>query len=96
MRARHVVRIGAVTRAAVATLMGGDALGVMEHLDGAAGDTHIDLSADQRMRHRIVEALDLDVIIDPHAGEPPLGELVIARRQGVQRIAFDAREPSAS
>src|SRR5215472_14461479 len=40
MRARHVVRIGAMTRAAVATLMGGDALGVMEHLDDAAGDAH--------------------------------------------------------
>ncbi len=36
MRARHVVRIGAVTRTAPGTLMSDDALGVMEHLDGAA------------------------------------------------------------
>jgi hypothetical protein len=47
--------------------MGGDALCVMEHLDGATGDTYIDLSADQRVRHGLVEALDLDVIIEPDA-----------------------------
>src|SRR5260370_37047837 len=64
MRARHVVRIGAVARAAVATLMGGDALGVVEHLDGAAGDAHIDLSADQRVRPRVVAARDLGVRIE--------------------------------
>src|SRR6202030_1191138 len=34
MRARHVVRIGAVTRAAVATLMSSNAFGVVEHFDG--------------------------------------------------------------
>jgi hypothetical protein len=50
MRARHVLWIGAMTAAAIATLMGGDALGAMEHLDDAAGDAQVDLGADQARR----------------------------------------------
>src|SRR5580658_8962056 len=96
MRARHVLWIGAMTAAAIATLMGGDALGAMEYLDGAAGDAQVDLGADQRVRHRVVEALDLDVIVDAHAGKPPFGERVLARRQGAERFPLDAREQIAA
>jgi hypothetical protein len=41
-----------VPPAAIAALMGGDARGAMEYLDGAAGDAQVDLGADQRVRHR--------------------------------------------
>jgi hypothetical protein len=44
--------------------MGGDVFGMMGHFDGAAGAAHIELSSDQQMRQRVVEALDLDVIIE--------------------------------
>ena len=67
----------------------------MEHLDGAAGDAQVDLGADQRVRHRVVEGVRLDVIIEPDAGEPPFGVLVIGRRQRSQRRPLDAREQIA-
>src|SRR6266581_8193418 len=44
------------------------------------------------MRHRVVEAFDLDVIVEPDAGETPLGELVIGWRQRAQRRPLDACE----
>ncbi len=43
--------------AAIAPLMSGDALAAVEHLDRAGRATDVDLLADQRMRHRIEEAL---------------------------------------
>lgn len=51
--------------AAIAVLMDGDALGTMEHLDGAGGDVQVDLGTDQHVRYRVVEAVDLDVVVDP-------------------------------
>jgi hypothetical protein len=84
-----------VQPAAIAALMGGDALGAMECLDGAGGDAQVDLGADQRVRHRVVEAVDLDVVVEPNAGEPPLGELVIALWQRSQRRPLNAGEQIA-
>jgi hypothetical protein len=48
-----VIRIGAVPASAEAALLGGDALTAMEHLDGVAGEAHVDLLADERVRHRV-------------------------------------------
>ena len=45
MRARHVVGIGAMPAAAIAALMGGDALAAMEHLDGAGRQTRTSTSS---------------------------------------------------
>ena len=64
VRARHVIRIGAVPASAEAALMSRDPLAAMEHLDGAAGQAHVDLRADQRVRHRVEEALGLDMIVE--------------------------------
>ena len=52
MGTRHVIGIGAVPAPAVAALMSGDPLAAVEDLDGAAGQAHVDLLADQGVRHR--------------------------------------------
>ena len=96
VRAGHVIGIGAVPTAAVAALMHGDPLAAMEQLDGAAGRADVDLLADQAVRHRVEEALDLDVIVDADAGEPPFGELVVLARQRCQRRALDGLEEVAA
>src|SRR5665213_1717356 len=53
MGARHVVRIGAVTRPAMAPCMGGDPFAAVEYLDRARRQAGVDLLAEQRMRHRV-------------------------------------------
>ena len=45
--------------------MGGDAIAAMEQLDRARRDPRPQRLAQQRMRHRVVMLLDLDVIIEP-------------------------------
>ena len=78
--------------AAIAPLMRSDAPAAVEHLDRAGRDADVDLLADQRMRHRVEEALDLDVIVEPDPGETPLGELVVRLRQRLEGRPLDARE----
>jgi len=92
MRAWHVLGRGAVTPTSIAALMGRDALGAMEHLDGTAGDAHVDLGTDQRVRHRVKEAIKFDMIIGPDARQAPFSELVVGLRQGPQRGLFNACE----
>lgn len=77
VRAWHVVTVGAVARAAIAPRMGRYPSAVVEHLNGARGGAGIDLLADQRMRHRIIKARDLDMIVDADTGEVPLGILIV-------------------
>ena len=45
--------------------------------------------ADQRVWNRIEEAVDLDVIIEIDAGEPPFRELLVLVRQLLQGGALD-------
>jgi hypothetical protein len=45
----------------------------MEQLDGARSDAGLDLLTQQPVRHRVVMALDVDVIIERHATDPPFG-----------------------
>nr|POE54667.1 hypothetical protein CFP56_78537 [Quercus suber] len=82
--ARHVLGIGAVPGAAVAPIMGGDALAAVEHLDGAGREAHVDLLADQGVGHRVQEARGLDVIVEVDPRQPPLGEDVRGCRQRQQ------------
>jgi hypothetical protein len=49
----------------------------VEHLDGARGGAGIDLFADQRVRYRVIEARDLDVIVNADPGQVPLGILIV-------------------
>jgi hypothetical protein len=55
-------------------------------------DADIDLFADQGVRHRIEEALDLDVVIKADAGQPPFGIDVFRCRQRLQRWMLDRLE----
>jgi hypothetical protein len=89
MGAGHVLGIGAVEPAAIAPGMSGDALAAVEHLDGVCGDADVDLLADQGVRHRIEEALYLDVVIKADAGQPPFAVDVFRNRQ--RFAAPDAR-----
>ena len=82
MRAWHMLGMGAVTATSIAALMGRDALGAMEHLDGTAGDAHVDLGTDQRLRHRIKEAIKFHMIIGPDARQAPFSELVAVSGRG--------------
>ena len=83
--ARHVVRVGAMTRAAVTPRMSRNPSAVVEHLDGACSGAGIDLFADQRVRHRVIEARDLNMIVDADAGQPPFGILVVLLREILHR-----------
>jgi hypothetical protein len=53
--------------------MRGDALTLVEFLDGARGEADLDLGADEAMRDAIVVSLDLDVIVDTNPADSPLG-----------------------
>ena len=91
-----MVGVRAVLAAHVAALMGADALAAMEYLDRAGGDPHIDLGADQRVRNRIEEVVDLDVIVEIDARASPFRELPIVVRQRVEGVALDLLEQLAA
>ena len=88
-----MIRIGADAGAAVAALMGATRW-PEEDLDRAAGRPQIDLRADQAVRHRIEEALVLDMIV-ANPGEAPFGKLVVVARQG-RALALDRLEEIAA
>ena len=92
--ARHVLGIGAVPLAAMAPIVGSDALAAMEHLDRAGGEPDLDLLADQRVGHRVEEAGGLDITVEIDPGQPSLGEDVVDRRQG-SRAALSMTSNSA-
>src|SRR5271170_7806060 len=74
----------------VAALVNRDALAAMEHLDYSRGGANLDFCANQRVRNRIQEVMDLDVII-----EPPFRELPVLGRQAVECGALDLLEQLA-
>src|SRR5271163_2464579 len=53
--------------------MDGDAIALMEKLDGPRSDPRPQRLAQQRMRHRVVVLLDLDVIIEASLALLPFG-----------------------
>src|SRR5712671_2623886 len=53
--------------------MDGDAIALMEKLDGPRGDPRPQRLTQQRMRHRVVVLLDLDVIIEAGLALLPFG-----------------------
>ena len=76
-----MVGVRAVLAAHVAALVDRDALAAMEHLDGARRDANLDLGANERVRNRVEEVMDLDVIIEVDSRAPPFRELPILGRQ---------------
>src|SRR5260370_35175296 len=57
--------------------MSDDALAAVEYLDGAGGNPHVDLCAEQRVRDRIEEVMDLNVIVEVHPRASPFRKLPI-------------------
>src|SRR4051794_24431294 len=79
-------------RAGVVPQVSRNPLAAVEHLDGAGGGAGLDLLTEQPVRHRVAEARDLDMIVDPDAGETPFSVLVILLRQGLHGGALDRFE----
>src|SRR5579863_916067 len=96
MRTGHMLGVGPMPAAAMATLMGGEALTPMEQLEGAGRGAKVDLLADQAGRNPVEKAIDLDVIIERDAGEAPFGELIVGVRQRRHCWPFDRLEQMAA
>src|ERR1700738_133145 len=76
-----VLRHGRVLVVAAHALMRGDPLTPVENLDGASGEAHLDLGADEAMRDAGAVRRDLHVIVDTAPADPPLGKHVRALRR---------------
>src|SRR5829696_943806 len=61
--------------------MTGDTLALVEQLDGALCDARLDLLSQQAVRHRVVMAIDIDVVVERDAALAPLGVDVSLGRQ---------------
>ena len=61
--------------------MSGDTSAVVEDFDGPGGEAHFDLLANEPMWNAVEVPLDLDVIVDVHAGALALRVLVAGRGQ---------------
>ncbi len=90
--AGHVLGIGAMPTTAVAALMRGHARATMEDFERSLGEARVDLRPDQGVRHRVVKAVDLDMIVESHPSQTPLRVLPVRLRQGPQHRPFDALE----
>ena len=93
---RHVLGDGRMPAATGAAQMNGDALAFAEQLDGVGGDARVELLADQPMRHRVIMPVDVDVIIERDAADPPLGVFVGLGRQRLERRAVEFEEQIAA
>ena len=85
VRSRHVFRHRAVRAAMRTAAVRGHPLALEEAFDAARGKTNLDLLPDERVRHAVVMAIDLDVVIDVGAGLLPVRVLEGRRRQGSER-----------
>src|ERR1700712_4512867 len=70
-------------------------LAAVEYLDGACGGAGVDLFADQRVRHRVEETLDLDMVVDADGREAPFGILIVLLWQRLHGRPLDHFEQLA-
>ena len=96
VRLWHMFRQRRVPPTHAAAHMHGDTIALMEQLNRACGDAGLDLFAQQPMRHRVVMALDVDVIIERHAADAPFGIHEGLRRQRRQRRLIHLLEQLAA
>ena len=92
MRLGHVLGLGRVLPPHVAAQVRGDASAAQEDFDGRLGCAQVELLADEQVRHAVEVAIELDVVVDLHAGTGPPREFVDARREGFERGAFELFE----
>lgn len=62
---------------------------LVEDLDGAGSEAHLDLGTDEAMREAVVVRRDFDVIVDAAPADAPLGKYVSALRQRLQSRPID-------
>ena len=67
----HVLGYGGVAAAHAAQQMASDPLTSVEQLDRALGDARFDLLAQQAVQHRVVVAVNVDVVVEPDAALAP-------------------------
>ena len=90
-----MIGVRAVPSTHVAALMDPDALAAMEDLDGARGDADVDFLANERVRNRIEEVMDLDVVIEIDPRASPFRELPVLGGELVEDAALDLLEQLA-
>lgn len=73
MRFGHVLRERGVPAASRGARMACHALTTGQDLYRASGEPHLDPLLHQRVGHRVVMAVDLDVVVDVHPRDAPLG-----------------------
>ena len=95
VRLRHVLAQGRVCAALVGAHVTGDALAPEEHLDGGGGEARPHAMADQGVRHAVVVAIDIDVVVEGDGAFLPLGEHVGRRRQRAHRRPVERLEDAA-
>jgi hypothetical protein len=96
MSRRHVLWHGGVAAAQAAQQMAGDPLAPVEQLDRALGDARLDLLAQQAVRHRVIMAVDIDVVVESDAALAPLGVDVGLDRQSGERRPVELVEQLAA
>ena len=84
VRRRHVRGHRRVAALEGALGVAGDALAALEHLDRAARHAHVHLDPGVLARHRVVVAIDLDVVVDADPRHLPFGVFVVLLRQRAQ------------
>src|SRR5450631_160669 len=92
MGSGHVLSDGGVTSPQVAAHVRGNALAVLEHLDGAVRHADLDVVAEMPMWHRVVVAVGLDVVIDVDLGVLPFAVDEALPRQGLEHRTVEPLE----
>ena len=83
MRTGHVIGISAVPAAAITALVSSNTQTPMEQLDGPSR-VRTSTCARISVAAPVVKAIDLDVIIEPDAGEAPFRELLVGIRERLE------------
>lgn len=89
---RQVVGMIRVPALAGAAGMRGDPDAVVQNLDGARGEAHVDPLAHNPVGHAVAVLLALDVIVEVHLGPAPLGVLVARGRERPERGPVEGDE----
>ena len=95
VRLRHVLGDRGVPARHEAARMQPDARAALKDLDRGRREADVEQRVNQRMRHRVVMAIDLDVVVDVDARAEPVGMDKALGRERLQRGPIEAREEIA-